>query len=259
MSGPFLESVDVFLPGRGEELMQSPDYDWERIGEIQGWFYRNTRGTGEIRIQLKRGSEKERAMIYGTDVDLPPNTLWMHDFKGMFGIHTPGLLVTSKGTAIATCGRRHDSMSDGGHDGDIVFSRSEDGGKTWSRQACIYAEAGMLLYIGAIFEDRDSGSIFVSFWKIPSAVIDDTGYFKTHAAQGGGFLVLKSTDEGKTWSDPVPVTPAPNKDGWVAWNNNCVHGIQLRGGSNAGRIIIPAFFFKTVSPDTSRGSVAACC
>jgi sialidase-1 len=255
VSPAVLETVDVLLPGRGETLLQAPKYDWERIGTVQGWFYRNTRGTGEIRIRLKGASGQDQALIHGTNnVAIPGNSLWSHDFQGYFGVHTPGLIVTSKGTAVAIGIRRHDSMSDGGnHDGDILSARSDDDGKTWSRQQVIFEETGMLIYLGAIVEDRTTGTILVSFWKIPNGVQVDTGYFKTHAAQGGGFFLLKSTDEGETWSKPISIDPALNDDGWMAWNNNCVHGIQLVGGTHAGRLIIPSFHFKADEPGYVQG------
>ncbi len=254
MNEPLLETVDVFLPGRGEELCQSPEYDWERIGLVEGHFFRNTKGSGEIRILLKAGSDEERKLIHGTEnVDLQPDGLWFHDYRGMFGIHTPGMIVTSKGTVIATAIRRHDSMSDGGHEGDILTSRSEDDGKSWSRQECIFQEAGTLVYMGPVFEDRTTGTSFISYWKIPAKVRDDTGFFKDYAAAGGGFYLLKSTDEGKTWSEPVLINPAKNDAGWMAWNNNSVHGIQLAGGACADRLVIPAFFFKAGEPGYVEG------
>ena len=39
----------------------------------------------------------------------------------------------------------------------------------------------------------------------------------------------------------------------MAWNNNCVHGIQLAGGTHAGRLIMPAFFFKADEPGFVQG------
>jgi len=103
--------------------------DWQGGGT----FCRNRKGTGEIRILLKGATIDERTLINEQqDVAMPQNTLWMHDFKGCFGVHTPGMIVTSRGTVIAICIRRHDSMSDGGHDGDVLTARSEDGGRTWS-------------------------------------------------------------------------------------------------------------------------------
>ncbi|MAE66890.1 MAG: hypothetical protein CMJ18_21745 [Phycisphaeraceae bacterium] len=241
-----VDLVDVFLPGTGDTLLQAPDYDWERIGRVEGHFYRSRRGTGEIRVLVKGATNEQRAEIYACDGgDMPPSTLWMHDYKGYFGVHTPGIIVTEKGTAVAIGIRRHDSMSDGGgHDGDILSARSEDGGRTWAPQQVIYQEKEILIYLGSIFQDRDSGAIFVSFWKIPAEVQEDTDYFTTHSAQGGGFFLLKSTDEGATWSEPIAINPAMTADGWRAWNNNCAHGIQLVGGKHDGRLVIPAFMFK---------------
>jgi len=117
----------------------------------------------------------------------------------------------------------------------------------------IFHERGVLVYLGPIFEDRDTGSVFVSYWKIPGEVLADTGYFITHAARGGGFFLLKSTDEGETWSEPIAIDPAPNSGGWMVWNNNSVHGIQMSGGRSAGRLMIPAFHFKAGEPGYVEG------
>lgn len=250
---PLVETVDVFLPGRGETLLQSPDYEWERVGRVEGHFYRNRRGTGEVRVLIKAASDEERRLIHATNVAIPGDTLWVHDYRGCFANHTPGLIVTARGTAIAVCARRRDSMSDGGHEGDVLLARSEDGGRTWSRQQVLYEEAGVLNYVGPIVEDRVAGKVFVSFWKIPAVVRDDTGFFCRHAAAGGGFLLLESADEGRTWSPPIPIHPAANADGWTAWNNNCVHGIQLAGGRHAGRLVMPAFGFKAGEPGYVEG------
>ena len=45
------ESVAVFQPGPrdGGPLQQAPDYEWERIGEVNGQIFRSTRGTGSRR------------------------------------------------------------------------------------------------------------------------------------------------------------------------------------------------------------------
>ena len=145
----FPETVDVLLPGSREppQYKQAPDYEWERIGEVTGQLFRNTRGTGEIRLLLKNASDAERALIHSVAaVDLPPNTLWQHDYRGDYGVHTPGLTVTAAGTVVATAIRRHDSNSDGGHDGDIITARSaETHGRSWSEQSVAYSEPGVLI------------------------------------------------------------------------------------------------------------------
>jgi sialidase-1 len=83
---------------------------------------------------------------------------------------------------------------------------------------------------------------------MPADILDDLGYFSEYAKGGGGFYLLKSTDEGRSWSDPFYVSPKPNTDGWVGWPNNCVHGIQLAFGPRKGRLVIPAFLYKEGEP-----------
>ena len=149
-------SVPVLLPGpkdgRGP-LKESPGFEWERIGEVNGQLFRSLRGTGEVRLLLKNASTEERAEIHaaGESVALPPNTLWMHDYRGDFGVHTPGIAATADGAVLVATGiRRHDSNSDGGHDGDILTAYSLDSGASWSKQAVAYAEPGVLFYMGPI-------------------------------------------------------------------------------------------------------------
>ena len=179
------------------------------------------------------------------EVDL--SALKYHDFDG-FGVHLPGLIVTTQGTAIAVCQKRHGSMGDGGNQVDILMSRSEDGGSTWQRQEVIFEEAGAYTYLGPIFEDCTMGTVFVAFWKMPADILDDLGYFSEYAKGGGGFYLLKSTDQGRSWSDPLYVSPRPNAEGWMGWPNNCVHGIQLVFGPRKGRLVIPAFLYKEGEP-----------
>ena len=98
--------------------------------------------------------------------------------------------------------------------------------------------------MGPITADRRSGTLLLPFWKIPHTVTDDTGYFKTHHAQGGGFWLLRSHDEARTWEEPREIFPERNAEGWACWNNNSGHGIQLEEGNAAGRLVVPAFMFK---------------
>ena len=146
-------------------------------------------GTGEIRLLLKNASDAERALIHEVEaVKLPPNTLWMHDYSGDFGVHTPGLAAAQDGTLVASCIRRHDSNSDGGHDGDILTCSSQNGGASWSRQAVAYAESGVLFYLGPIVAVNTTAAatvdkLLLPFWKIPHTVTDDTGKFSRFSAR----------------------------------------------------------------------------
>ena len=243
MSEAFFEKIDVFLPGQAEELTQAPAHHWERAERASAQIYYSAREPKSVLIHLTGLTREERKALADMRIEVDLSALKYHDFDG-FGVHLPGLIVTTQGTAIAVCQKRHGSMGDGGNQVDILMSRSEDFGATWQRQEVIFEEEGAYTYLGPIFEDCTTGAVFVVFWKMPADILDDLGYFSEYAKGGGGFYLLKSTDQGRSWSNPFYVSPKPNADGWVGWPNNCVHGIQLTFGSRKGRLVIPAFLYK---------------
>ena len=243
MSEAFFEKIDVFLPGQAEELTQAPAHHWERAEHASAQIYYSTREPKSVLIHLTGLTREERKALADMRIEVDLSALKYHDFDG-FGVHLPGLIVTTQGTAIAVCQKRHGSMGDGGNQVDILMSRSEEDGATWQRQKVIFEEEGAYTYLGPIFEDCTTGAVFVAFWKMPADILDDLGYFSEYAKGGGGFYLLKSTDQGRSWSEPLYVSPKPNADGWVGWPNNCVHGIQLTFGSRKGRLVIPAFLYK---------------
>ena len=161
-----------------------------------------------------------------------------------FGVHTVGLIVTSKDVAVAATQKRKGSMEDTGHDIDLMVNCSHDGGRTWDGQRVVFTEPGACTFLGPVFEDRTTETIYVAFFKLPSSEPRDLEYFGTYATKDGGFWLLKSTDQGQSWSEPIRVKPKPNKDGWIGWSNNSVHGIQLAAGPRKGRLVIPAFLYK---------------
>ena len=273
MPGPLVENVDVFFPGQGDTLTQAPAYHWERTAAptevsakeglseqterpqsdalhtlgVTANFYTSTRDPNAMLVAVIGTDRSQRGRLARAKITMDFTNLHYHDYDG-FGVNMPGLIVTGAGNVVAVCSRRHDSMSDGGHENDILSARSEDSGKTWSRQQVIHAEKGQYTFLGAIVEDRVTRTIFVTFWNIPAEVRDDLGYFSTYAEQGGGFGVVTSTDDGVTWSEAVHVDPRPNAGGWTGWPNNNVHGIQLVAGPHGGRLVIPGFLYKEGEP-----------
>ena len=247
MSEAFFEKIDVFLPGQGERLVQAPAHHWEQAERASAQIYYSTREPKSVLIHLTGLTREEREALADMPIEVDLSALKYHDFDG-FGVHLPGLIVTTQGTAIAVCQKRHGSMGDGGNQVDILMSRSEDGGSTWQRQEVIFEEEGAYTYLCPIFEDCTMGTVFVAFWKMPADILDDLGYFSEYAKGGGGFYLLKSTDQGRSWSAPLYVSPKPNAEGWMGWPNNCVHGIQLVFGPRKGRLVIPAFLYKEGEP-----------
>ena len=106
--------------------------------------------------------------------------------RGADGYHTyciPTMVVTSKGTVLLFCEGRKNGRRDSG-DIDMLLKRSEDGGKTWSKQTVLL--------------DEGPGRVGNS-----CAIIEpDTDVVHLLFTRGGGecLFYTKSTDAGKTWS-----------------------------------------------------------
>lgn len=155
----------------------------------------------------------------------------------------PSLLVTKAGTVLAACQKR---IGQGGDfsPSSLVLRRSLDGGKTFEPEQTLFDREGIITFNGNLIEDRETGTIFATFIAFPQAE-RGTWFQKKWVPQGGGFSIVKSTDDGKTWSAPIEIMPEPNAGGWHGggtFNNN--HGVQLRNGPHAGRLVIGARAFK---------------
>ena len=155
--------------------------------------------------------------------------------------------MTTKGAVVATCQHRIGSVSDSGHDIAILQSRSLDGGRTWSTQRQILYEKGVTFWQGALVEDRKSSTLLLPYLRFP-ATQSWQSFYVEHGRKGGGFWIIRSSDDGKTWSKPSWVKVETNQSGWTGFPCNAVHGIQLSAGPHAGRLVIPARLFKEGEP-----------
>ncbi len=157
--------------------------------------------------------------------------------SGEDGYHTyriPGLLLTKQGTLLAFCEGRKTSMSDAG-DIDLVLKRSSDGGVTWSDLQLVYEQGGdAKITIGnpCPVVDQSTGTIWLPLCQDNDRV-----------------LMLSSTDDGITWTEPKDITATVKKEkewGWYATGPG--HGIQLEYGIHKGRLVIPCDFQKINTP-----------
>ena len=147
--------------------------------------------------------------------------------SGQEGYHTfriPAVLVTQQGTLLAFCEGRKTSANDAG-DLDLVLKRSHDGGKTWGPLELVYEEGGTeKITIGnpCPVVDQTTGTIWLPFCR------DNDDVLMTH-----------STDEGKTWSQPVDITGDVKRKSWGWYATGPGVGIQLTKGPFRGRMVIP--------------------
>ena len=125
------------------------------------------------------------------------------------GERLPNVIVATDGTVLAVWGW-----------GTVRVRRSEDGGESWGDPITL----GKGLNSGGALVNEVNGDVFVfTESKHPPAPL----------------TVYHSRDHGKTWSE-VEVKINPDKNGNVPSMRMNEHGITLRHGTHAGRLIRPA-------------------
>lgn len=147
--------------------------------------------------------------------------------SGAGGYHTyriPALIVAPRGTLLAFCEGRKTSPRDDG-DIDLLLRRSRDGGRTWEPPQVVYEEGGDApVTIGnpCPVVDRHTQTIWLACCRNNRDV-----------------LLLKSTDDGLTWSTPMDITASVKRPEWGWYATGPGVGIQLERGTHAGRLVIP--------------------
>ena len=122
-------------------------------------------------------------------------------------IRHPNIVVTLKGTVLATLG-----------DEKLLARRSEDGGKTWGQEIIIAEPA---FQGGGMTVNETTGDILA---------------FAEERHPPAPLSVYRSQDDGKTWQK-IDITIYPDTRGNVPSMHMNEHGITLRHGKHAGRLI----------------------
>jgi sialidase-1 len=171
----------------------------------------------------------------------PPAPLFLSGFAGgKDGYHTyriPALAVTKRGTVLAICEGRKNSWGDSG-DIDLVMKRSTDDGKTWSELKLIWDDAENTCGNPCLVVDQETGSIFLlSTWNRGDDHEGEIIAQKSNDTRR--VFVLRSDDDGITWSKPEQITDAVKKPNWTWYATGPGSGIQLENGEHKGRLVIP--------------------
>ena len=161
---------------------------------------------------------------------------------GVAAYRIPGLATSNKGTLLGVYDVRHNNSADLQEYVEIGLSRSTDGGQTWEKmripmsfgehEGLPKAQNG----VGdpAILVDKKTGTIWIiaawthgmgngrAWWN------SQPGMDMHHTAQ---LMLVKSDDDGKTWSEPINITEQVKDPSWYFLLQGPGRGISMDDGT----------------------------
>ena len=161
---------------------------------------------------------------------------------GSAAYRIPGLATTNRGTLLGVYDVRYNNSVDLQEHIDIGLSRSTDGGRTWEkmRLPLAFGEHGGLPAaqngVGdpAILVDKKTNTVWViAVWAHGMGnqrawFSSRPGMDRDHTAQ---LVMAKSTDDGKTWSAPINITPQVKNPEWHFLLQGPGRGITMADGT----------------------------
>ncbi|MGH9373431.1 MAG: sialidase family protein, partial [Vicinamibacterales bacterium] len=156
---------------------------------------------------------------------------------GEGGYHTyriPSVIVTPGGTVLAFAEGRRAGAADAG-DIDLVAKRSRDGGASWSAMQVVGDNGANTFGNPCPVIDRATGTIWLLTTQNRGTDREQDIIAGTSKA-GRTVWLMKSVDDGATWSKPVEITSNVTRHGWTWYATGPGVGIQ----TGSGRLVIPA-------------------
>lgn len=161
---------------------------------------------------------------------------------GVAAYRIPGLVTSNEGTLLGVYDVRYNSSVDLQEHIDIGVSRSTDKGQTWEKMIIpmTFGEEGGMPQaqngVGdpSILVDTQTGTIWiVAAWthgmgNYRAWFNSQDGMSKERTAQ---LVLSKSTDDGKTWSEPINITQQVKDPSWKFLLQGPGRGITMRDGT----------------------------
>lgn len=228
------------------------------IGDNFFWLTVELNGTPDLSnkinvkleaVEFKDGSVFKVSDTITTRTQRIGIALRQHNQDKVDTYRIPGLATTNKGSLIAVYDNRYNGSVDLQADVDVAMNRSTDGGQTWSPMKVIMdmGEYGGLPNdqngIGdpAVLVDRATGTIWVAavwahghpgkrnWWASKQGMKPETT---------SQFVLVKSEDDGVTWSEPINITAQVKNPDWYLLLQGPGKGITLKDGA----LVFPAQF-----------------
>lgn len=161
----------------------------------------------------------------------------------------PGLVSTARGTLMAVYDNRYRNSRDLQDDVDVGMSRSTDGGMTWEPMKVIMdmeewggrPEEENGVGDPCILFNHETGTVWVAaLWLSgfrEQAAWNASGP-GSEPSETGQFLLVRSDDDGITWSEEINITPQIKDPRWRLMFQGPGNGITLTDGT----MVFPAQF-----------------
>ncbi len=157
----------------------------------------------------------------------------------------PAVVTTVKGAILAFAEGRKNGCSDTGSI-DLVMKRSTDGGETWGKLEVLWHDEGNTCGNPSPVVDRTTGDIFLlSTWNLGED--HESEIIAQKSKDTRRVFVLKSENDGKSWSRPVEITTDVKLPNWTWYATGPGSGIQILGGKYKDRLVIASDHIEAVT------------
>lgn len=215
-------------------------------------------------IRNMRGVQNDFALRVGRKIATGGDEVDLNDGKKRKSMRfrIPGMVTTQQDHLVTVFDIRWGQHRDLPGDIDVGVRRSEDGGDTWRAlgvamdQGEAFGKAQDQNGVGdpAILVDPKTGHLYaVGLWAHGLS----SGWYWGLSKQGmkpeetGQVVLVKSTDDGKTWSQPINITEQIKDPNWTLLLNGPGAGITLRDGT----LVFAAQFQEPENKRRARSSI----